>query len=146
LTHWLCFLALHTSKSFAQVFTFNIRRLVHDIYTRASLLNQDPTQIDTTLHPVLKASMSSSSFDAVVPEILTFRPDKDDPLDMAGDQHVVEDTRKKVEVKEKRMELITAVVSTITSWNISEAFEEICCRSLKLSKGTKQNISYGLKR
>jgi hypothetical protein len=120
--------------------------LVHDIYTRASLLNQNATQIDTTIHPVLKASMSSSSFDAVVPDILTFRPDKDDPLDMAADQHVVEDTRKKVEeVKEKRMELITAVVSAITSWNVSEAFEEICCRSLNLSKDISQNISYGLK-
>lgn len=89
--------------------------------------------------------MSSSYFDAVVPDILTFRPDKDDPLDMTGDQHVVEDTPKKIEVKEKRMELITAVVSAIASWNISEAFEEICCRSLNLSKNISHNISYGLK-
>jgi hypothetical protein len=102
---------------------------------------------------VLKASMSSSSFDAVVPDILTFRPDKDDPLDVSGDQHVssreevttITIKQKFEELREKRMELITAVVSTIASWNINEAFEEVCCKSLKLSKGISQNISYGLK-
>lgn len=96
--------------------------------------------------------MSSSSFDAVVPDILTFRPDKDDPLDVSSDQNVslreevpTNSLRKFEEIKEKRMELVTAVVSTIASWHISEAFEEVCCKSLKLSKRISQNISYGLK-
>jgi uncharacterized membrane protein YebE (DUF533 family) len=98
--------------------------------------------------------MSSSSFDAVVPDILTFRPDKDDPLDM-GNQQISEEevstpaNKKKLaatkKIEEKRMELITAVVSAIASWNINEAFEEVCCKSLRLSKGISQNISYGLK-
>ncbi|KAI8081076.1 hypothetical protein BDF21DRAFT_438385 [Thamnidium elegans] len=97
--------------------------------------------------------MSSSSFDAVVPDILTFRPDKDDPLDLSGDQNVSlreemsnkTNAKKFEEIREKRMELITAVVSTIASWDISEAFEEVCCKSLRLSKGISPNISYGLK-
>lgn len=107
------------------------------------------------VHPILKASLSSSSYDAVVPEILTFRPDKDDPLDVSGDQHVsmreeVTDpqsnsTKNAEDSRNKRMELITAVVSTIASWNINEAFEEVCCKSLRLSQGISQNISYGLK-
>lgn len=130
--------ALHTSKSFAQVFTFNIRRLVHDLYTRVS--QQDGV-------PVMKPSMSACSFDAVVPEILTFRPDKDDPLDISSDHQVSlrEEHDHTKEIKEKRMELITAVVSTIASWNISEAFEQVCCKSLSLSKEISQNVSYGLK-
>ncbi|KAG2228566.1 hypothetical protein INT48_008735 [Thamnidium elegans] len=139
--------ALHTSKSFAQVFTFNIRRLVHELYTRVSQISQEGDQL------VLKPSMSSSSFDAVVPDILTFRPDKDDPLDLSGDQNVSlreemsnkTNAKKFEEIREKRMELITAVVSTIASWDISEAFEEVCCKSLRLSKGISPNISYGLK-
>lgn len=103
--------------------------------------------------------MSSSSFDAVVPDILTFRPDKDDPLDAVGDQQASSEedvstttaskSRKSAsaakKIKEKRMELITAVVSAIASWNISDAFEDVCCKSLKLSKGISRNISYGLK-
>lgn len=109
---------------------------------------------DGPVHPILKASLSASSFDAVVPDILTFRPDKDDPLDVSGDQNVSlreeistnkTNTKKIEEIKEKKMELITAVVSTIASWNISEAFEEVCCKSLRLSKEISQNISYGLK-
>ncbi|GAN10288.1 conserved hypothetical protein [Mucor ambiguus] len=147
--------ALHTKTNFAQVFTFNIRRLVHDLYTRASILNQDDSQLaqDPSIHPILKASMSSSSFDAVVPDILTFRPDKDDPLDVSNDQHSEEEEidaiknkhKKNNEQRQKRIELITAVVSTIASWNISEAFEHICCQALHLTKHTNPNISFGLK-
>lgn len=147
-------LALHTKTNFAQVFTFNIRRLVHDLYTRASILNQDDSQLtqDPSIHPILKASMSSSSFDAVVPDILTFRPDKDDPLDVSGDQNIEDETdaikksyKKNEDQRQKRIELITAVVSTIASWNISEAFEQICCKSLNLSKQASPNVSFGLK-
>ncbi|KAL7310276.1 hypothetical protein PS15m_009794 [Mucor circinelloides] len=147
--------ALHTKTNFAQVFTFNIRRLVHDLYTRASILSQDDSQLaqDPSIHPILKASMSSSSFDAVVPDILTFRPDKDDPLDVSGDQHLEEEEldaikkehKKNEEQRQKRIELITAVVSTIASWNISEAFEHICCETLHLTKQANPNISFGLK-
>ncbi|KAI8637841.1 hypothetical protein BD408DRAFT_374442 [Parasitella parasitica] len=147
--------ALHTKTSFAQVFTFNIRRLVHDLYTRASILEQDDSQsaIDPSIHPILKASMSSSSFDAVVPDILTFRPDKDDPLDVSGDQNMEDEgadtskiaKKKNQDQRQKRIELITAVVSIIASWNISEAFEQICCKSLDLSRQTNPNISFGLK-
>lgn len=147
--------ALHTKTNFAQVFTFNIRRLVHDLYTRASILNQDDSQLaqDSSIHPILKASMSSSSFDAVVPDILTFRPDKDDPLDVSGDQNMEEEEidaskkncKKSEDQRQKRLELVAAVVSTIASWNISEAFEQICCKSLNLSKQTSPNISFGLK-
>jgi hypothetical protein len=146
---------LHTKTNFAQVFTFNIRRLVHDLYTRASILNQDDSQLaqDSSIHPILKASMSSSSFDAVVPDILTFRPDKDDPLDVSGDQNMEEEEidaskkncKKNEGQRQKRLELVAAVVSTIASWNISEAFEQICCKSLNLSKQTSPNISFGLK-
>lgn len=145
--------ALHTSNSFAQVFTFNIRRLVHDLYSKVSLLAG--TKDNRSAYPILKPSVSSSSYDAVVPDILTFRPDKDDPLDISSDQHVGlgEDvtsdneygTRNRKELRDKKMELIAAVVSTIASWNINEAFEEICCNSLKLSKGINSNISFGLK-
>lgn len=140
------------------MFTFNIRRLVHDLYTRASILSQDDSQLtqDPSIHPILKASMSSSSFDAVVPDILTFRPDKDDPLDVSGDQHLQQEEeeeidaikskqRKNQEQRQKRIELITAVVSTIASWNISEAFEHICCQALHLTKHTNPNTSFGLK-
>lgn len=155
-SHSFIYLALHTKTNFAQVFTFNIRRLVHDLYTRASILNQDDAQLaqDPSIHPILKASMSSSSFDAVVPDILTFRPDKDDPLDVSGDQHL-EDAeeidalkhrhKKNEEQRQKRIELIAAVVSTIASWNISEAFEHICCETLHLAKHTNPTISFGLK-
>lgn len=128
---------------------------MHDLYTRASILNQDDSQLaqDPSIHPILKASMSSSSFDAVVPDILTFRPDKDDPLDVSGDQHLEEEEldaikkehKKNEEQRQKRIELITAVVSTIASWNISEAFEHICCETLHLAKQTNPNISFGLK-
>ncbi|CAO3613085.1 unnamed protein product [Mucor hiemalis] len=145
--------ALHTSNSFAQVFTFNIRRLVHDLYSKVSLLAG--TKDNRSAYPILKPSVSSSSYDAVVPDTLTFRPDKDDPLDISSDQHVGlgEDvtsdneygTRNRKELRDKKMELIAAVVSTIASWNINEAFEEICCNSLKLSKGINSNISFGLK-
>lgn len=121
---------------------------MHELYTRISLLSQEG---DPSIHPVLKASMSSSSFDAVVPDILTFRPDKDDPLDLSGEHHVslreeeINKAKKFEEIREKRMELITAVVSTIASWHISEAFEEVCRKSLKLPKGINPTISYGLK-
>lgn len=148
------YLALHTKNNFAQVFTFNIRRLVHDLYTRATILNQEESHSaqDPSIHPILKASMSSSSFDAVVPDILTFRPDKDDPLDMPEDQNMEGEIdankikmKKNKEQRQKRIELITAVVSTIASWNISDAFEQICCKTLHLSKYTNPNISFGLK-
>lgn len=121
--------------------------MVHELYTRVSQISLEGDQ------PTPKPSVSSSSFDAVVPEIFTFRPDKDDPLDLSGDQNVSlreemsnkTNAKKFEEIREKRMELITAVVSTIASWNISEAFEEVCCKSLRLSKGISPNISYGLK-
>jgi hypothetical protein len=104
-------------------------------------LNQE-NQSDNSIHPVLKASMSTSTFDAVVPDILTFRLDKDDPLDMPKDQ-VVGDGRKKVEdLREKRMELIRTVISIIASRNINEAFEQVCCQSIH---SASQSISYGLK-
>lgn len=92
--------------------------------------------------------MSSSTFDAVVPDILTFRPDKDDPLDMSED-HVVDsgDVKKQIdEVRGKRIELIRTVVSIIASRNINEAFEQVCCESIHVTANSaSQSISYGLK-
>ncbi|KAI8979974.1 hypothetical protein BDB01DRAFT_837012 [Pilobolus umbonatus] len=138
--------ALQTSETFAQVFTFNIRRLVHDIYTRVSLLSQNNEQ-DDSMHPILQASMSASSFDAVVPDILTFRPDKDDPLDVKEDQMANNhsNSEMKEQIRDKRMELVTAVMSVILSWNISEAFEKLCMDTLDIKQDINKNISYGLK-
>lgn len=95
------------------------------------------------IHPVLKASVSTSSsaFDAVVPDILSFRPDKDDPLDI----HDGQQPKHEEELKEKKIELMTAIISIIASWNINEAFELLCNQTLNLSKQVNQNISYGIK-
>ncbi|KAG0174802.1 hypothetical protein DFQ30_002724 [Apophysomyces sp. BC1015] len=137
---------LSIPTNFAHVFVFNIRRLVNDVYTNFSADSSTEQGPPTVLQP----SISSSSFDAVVPELLSFRPDKDDPLD----HHQIEDSllangTKAVdpgcEWKEKRLELIAAVVSAVVSWNISEAFEVICRRPLSLSKDAGKTISYGLK-
>lgn len=124
---------------------------MHDLYSKVSQLAG--TKDNRSAYPILKPSVSSSSYDAVVPEILTYRPDKDDPLDVSGDQDMGlgEDdenenvSRNRKEFWDKKMELVAAVVSTIASWNINEAFEEICCNSLKLSKKINSNISFGLK-
>ncbi|PHZ09781.1 WD40 repeat-like protein [Rhizopus microsporus ATCC 52813] len=128
-------------NNFAQVFIFSIRRLVHDIYTRLSILNVH--EQNNQIHPVLKASVSTSSsaFDAVVPDILSFRPDKDDPLDIHDGHQPKHDE----ELKEKKIELMTAIISIIASWNINEAFELLCNQTLNLSKQVNQNISYGIK-
>jgi hypothetical protein len=139
--------ASHTTNNLAQVFTFSIRRLVHDMYTRQTIKTSD----SDTIHPVLKASMSSSSFDAVVPDILTFRPDKDDPLDstFSHQDNVVSAVTGKSKVhedrKKKRMELISAVVSAIISWQVSDAFEKVCSEVLGLDKCVDHHISYGIK-
>ncbi|KAI8333783.1 hypothetical protein EDC96DRAFT_17952 [Choanephora cucurbitarum] len=130
--------ASHTSTSIAQVFTVNIRRIVHDIYTRMSHLATENASQDNTIHPILKASLLSN-FDAVVPDILTFRPDKDDPLDN------VEESKQPNALNERKIELIKAVMSVIVSWHVSEAFEQICSSSLDLPKQSHPNISYGLK-
>ncbi|KAI8970454.1 hypothetical protein BDF20DRAFT_891371 [Mycotypha africana] len=145
--------ALHTSTSFAQVFTFNIRRLIHDLFTRVTIMNQGVSNQhqDSSMHPILKASISSSSFDQVVPDILTFKPDKDDPLDLSEEnQHLntsnTDNTsRKSEEARVKRIELITAILSIIASWNISEGLEEMCFKYLTINEDIKPNISFGLK-
>ncbi|KAI9472282.1 MAG: hypothetical protein EXX96DRAFT_597308 [Benjaminiella poitrasii] len=90
--------------------------------------------------------MSSSSFDAVVPDILTFRPDKDDPLDVAVQTPYDITTRQRMEeVRDKRIELMSAIMSIVNSWHISEALEDICSKTLSLTKNTHPNISFGLK-
>lgn len=90
---------------------------------------------------------TSSTFDAVVPDILTFRPDKDDPLDIPEDHQMENDGRQKVEeVRGKRIELIKTVISIIASRNINEAFEQLCCEALPTKLNTtSHSISYGLK-
>lgn len=130
---------LKTRNNFAQVFAVNVRRLAHSVHTRIS----NHQERESVIQPILKASMSSSSsttFDAVVPDALSFRLDKDDPLDNQDDK-----TKHNQDMLEKKIELIATVVSIITSWNINEAFEVLCSRSVKLTKEFSSNISYGLK-
>ncbi|KAG1455984.1 hypothetical protein G6F46_007924 [Rhizopus delemar] len=130
---------LKTRNNFAQVFAVNVRRLAHSVHTRIS----NHQERESVIQPIMKASMSSSSsttFDAVVPDALSFRLDKDDPLDNQDDK-----TKHNQDMLEKKIELIATVVSVITSWNINEAFEVLCSRSVKLTKEFSSNISYGLK-
>ncbi|KAG1291009.1 hypothetical protein G6F66_008167 [Rhizopus arrhizus] len=130
---------LQTRNNFAQVFSVNVRRLAHSVHTRIS----NHQERESVTQPILKASMSSSStttFDAVVPDALSFRLDKDDPLDSQDDK-----TKHNQDMLEKKVELIATLVSVITSWNINEAFEVLCSRSVKLTKKFSSNISYGLK-
>ncbi|KAG1156532.1 hypothetical protein G6F37_007520 [Rhizopus arrhizus] len=130
---------LQTRNNFAQVFSVNVRRLAHSVHTRIS----NHQERESATQPILKASMSSSSsttFDAVVPDVLSFRLDKDDPLDSQDDK-----TKHNQDMLEKKVELIATLVSVITSWNINEAFEVLCSRSVKLTKKFSSNISYGLK-
>ena len=120
------------------MFTVNIRRLAHDIYTRMSHLATENNFQDNSIHPILKASLSSN-FDAVVPDILTFRSDKDDPLDN------IEESKQSNSLSERKIELIKAVMSVIVSWQVSEAFEQVCSSLLNVTKQLHPNISYGLK-
>ncbi|KAI7852315.1 hypothetical protein BDC45DRAFT_444103 [Circinella umbellata] len=148
------------STLFSHVFTFNIRRVVHDLYARyertrgqggttGGLLLGNDLVVPS---PTPQQSTSSTSYDAVVPDITTFRPDKDDPLDIMS-QPEDDDTNHKKRLKDKRntdlqkrLELVSAIIATSISWNVSEAFENICSRTLTLQKHCcYENINFGLK-
>ncbi|KAF7727899.1 hypothetical protein EC973_006898 [Apophysomyces ossiformis] len=133
---------LSIPTNFAHIFTFNIRRLVNDIYTNFTIDESSERTAPTILLP----SVSSSSFDAVVPELLTPRKEKDDPLDHQNEDALANGTKavdRGTEWKEKRLELIAAVASALISWDVSEAFEVVCGRPLGLSKDAGKTISFG---
>ncbi|KAI9278936.1 hypothetical protein BDA99DRAFT_429218 [Phascolomyces articulosus] len=145
------------STLFSHVFTFNIRRVVHDLYAKYERIRGQNLAGDLIVPPPNpQQSTSSTSYDAVVPDITTFRPDKDDPLDIMSQpedddsnknnshQKMVKDKRS-TDLR-KRLELVSAIIAASISWNVSEAFENICSRTLTLQKHCYyDNISYGLK-
>ena len=148
------------STLFSHVFTFNIRRVVHDLYARYERTRgQGGAEglllgSDLVVPPTPQQSTSSTSYDAVVPDITTFRPDKDDPLDIMSqpeDDDSNNHNKKRFKNKRstdlrKRLELVSAIIATSISWNVSEAFENICSRTLTLQKHCcYENISFGLK-
>lgn len=137
-------LALQTTTHFAHVFIFNIRRLVHDLYARYERIRSHDMS-DLAVPPTPQQSTSSASFDAVVPDIANFRPDKDDPLDHSISEDDASMQAGGIDLK-KRLELVSAIMSTSISWNVSQAFEDICCTTLALSRQTRHDaISFGLK-
>ncbi|KAI9489850.1 hypothetical protein BDB00DRAFT_595478 [Zychaea mexicana] len=140
------------STLFSHVFTFNIRRVVHDLYAKYERTRGQDLG-DLAVPPTPQQSTSSTSYDAVVPDITAFRPDKDDPLDVVSQpEDEVDNANKKLFTDKrstdlrKRLELVSAIVAASVSWNVSEAFENICSRTLTLQRNSSHsNISYGLK-
>ncbi|KAI8142674.1 hypothetical protein BJV82DRAFT_613847 [Fennellomyces sp. T-0311] len=142
--------ALQTSILFGHVFSFNIRRVVHDLYAKYEKTRGQDLG-DFVVPPTPQQSTSFTSYDAVVPDITAFRPDKDDPLDVMSQPEDDESTKKLFKDKRgtdlrKRLELVSAIIAASISWNVSEAFETICSRTLMLQKHSYyENISYGIK-
>lgn len=122
--------------NFAQVFTFNVRRLSQSVKISASSLQE------LGALPLLKTSISSSSstFDPILPEVIASRLDKNNPSDTPESQ-----TKRDEELMEKAIELIASLVSIITSWDINEAFEALCSQFVEPKRKVSHNISYGLK-
>ncbi|KAI9314144.1 hypothetical protein BX666DRAFT_1970762 [Dichotomocladium elegans] len=134
--------AMHTSTHFAHVFTFNIRRLVHELYARYEKMSDRGIAVP----PVPQQSVSATSFDAIVPEVVTpfGTPVRDDPLDDANlDDGSINGSGSELK---KALELIAAVMDASISWNVSQAFEDACSAILYLQKFTDHpSITYGLK-
>ncbi|KAI8388613.1 uncharacterized protein BYT42DRAFT_241066 [Radiomyces spectabilis] len=120
----------HVTTNLAHVFTFNIRRLANDLVIKS----RGPAGL---LAPALETSASTTSIDAVVPDMLTFRPDKDDPIDSRQDTEIPAHDRK--------LELVSSIISSVMSWHVSEAFEDICRKTVSPSVITDAHLSYGIK-
>ncbi|KAI9027633.1 hypothetical protein CLU79DRAFT_587740 [Phycomyces nitens] len=136
-----------TKEIYAHVFTFNIRRLVHDLYTHLVNNPVRETSNGLLIPPPLKPSVSTKSFDSV-PEILAFKPDKDDPMDSYIDDSNPSASAKrkaKAEWREKRLELIAAVMTVTMSWQVNEALEDVCKRALNKSLYNGHTVSNGIR-
>ncbi|RCH93476.1 hypothetical protein CU098_005860 [Rhizopus stolonifer] len=77
---------------------------------------------------------------SIVSNCYASRLDKNNPSDTPESQ-----TKRDEELMEKAIELITSLVSIITSWDINEAFEALCSQFVEPKRKVSHNISYGLK-
>ncbi|KAI7871474.1 hypothetical protein BDF14DRAFT_1761428 [Spinellus fusiger] len=133
-----------TKKIFAHIFTFNMRRLVHDVYTHLPSLTT--REVSGFLAPLaLKPSLSGKSVDSIIHEPLLLKFDKEDPLDSTFDTHNISKQKAKVEWREKRLELISIVITTAMSWYISEALEDVCRKTLNVTPNKDNCLNHGLR-
>lgn len=126
---------------FGLLFSFNIRYLMHDLYAKFESVRKLDNLMDIV--PTPQPSVSSTSYDAAIPEMMSFKPEQNDPLDVNED----EDGKAKLASEfQKRMELVSAIIAGTISWNVSQAFEDVCNSVLTLQRNVSYvNISYGLK-
>ncbi|KAI8342819.1 hypothetical protein BC941DRAFT_368797 [Chlamydoabsidia padenii] len=127
---------LYTDRLFAQVFLFNVRRLVFDL-NESSTIRMPPNAYNESSQEVPQPTLSSSS--TILPTLstsTTYSPELADPLDTKHDDDLdttpkhptTISTNNKCDGDEqhrlKKRELVSAVMSIIISTGTQSAFEQ----------------------
>lgn len=121
--------ATRASTHFGLAFTFNVRRLIHDLCANLETATLEQHEL------VPQKSVSTSSYDDADRQ-------ENDPLDEEENNRA---TRRDAD-RLKKLELCTAVLSAILSWNVSEALEDTCKNQFGMVAGaTNGYISSGFR-